>query len=424
MVAAPLTTSAPVAAPVHPWVAALLGALPAPAGLRPETTLAARAALAAVGLPSRRQEDWRFTDTAPIAAVAPQLLAPEALPELPPVAEGHLRVVLDGRPETLAAIAWPAGIEPLSPEETQGALGRCLDPEGKAPDWPVLLQGACDAPVLALRVRGAVSEVLELVSEAGAGPGVLPVRVLLLLEPEARLELLQVHRSSGANLTSALLEAELAAGAELRHGVVANGGSESVLLARLAIRQQPGSRLALATVSRGWGLVRLEPRVVQSEGAAETRLRALQVVDEQQIADTHSRVRFEGPEGRLEQLHKVVADGQGRSVFNGAVVVPRLAQRTDASQLSRSLLLSDRARVDTKPELEIVADDVRCAHGATVSSLQEDELFYLRSRGIAAAEAARLLLRGYCQEILGDFPEGAALWQAPSFSGGPEETTR
>jgi Fe-S cluster assembly protein SufD len=405
-------------------VSALLGALPAPAGLRPETTLAARAALTAAGLPSSRQEDWRFTDTAPIAAVAPQLLAPEALPALPPVAEGHHRVVLDGRAETLAAITWPAGIERLSAEETQGALGRCLDPEGKAPDWPVLLQGACDAPVLALRVRGAVSEVLELVSEAGAGPGVLPVRVLLLLEPEARLELLQVHRSSGANLTSVLLEAELGAGAELRHGVVANGGSESVLLARLAIRQQPGSRFALATVSRGWGLVRLEPRVVQSEGAAETRLRALQVVDEQQIADTHSRVRFEGPEGRLEQLHKVVADGQGRSVFNGAVVVPRLAQRTDASQLSRTLLLSDRARVDTKPELEIVADDVRCAHGATVSSLQEDELFYLRSRGIGAAEAARLLLRGYCQEILGDFPPGAVLWQAPSFSGGPEETTR
>ena len=338
MVAAPLTTSAPVAAPVHPWVSALLGALPAPAGFRPETTLAARAALAAAGLPSRRQEDWRFTETAPIAAVAPQLLAPEALPALPPVAEGHHRVVLDGKPENLATIAWPAGIEVLSAEETRDALGCCLDPEGKAPDWPVLLQGACDAPVLALRVRGAVSEVLELVSEAGAGPGVLPVRVLLLLEPEARLELLQVHRSSGANLTSVLVEAELGAGAELRHGVVANGGSESVLLARLAIRQQPGSRFALATVSRGWGLVRLEPRVVQSEGAAETRLRALQVVDEHQIADTHSRVRFEGPEGRLEQLHKVVADGQGRSVFNGAVVVPRLAQRTDASQLSTELI--------------------------------------------------------------------------------------
>ena len=121
-------------------------------------------------------------------------------------------------------------------------------------------------------------------------------------------------------------------------------------------------------------------------------------MDGRQIADTHSQVRFAGPDGTLDQLHKAVADGHGRSVFNGAVQVPRAAQRTDAAQLSRNLLLSDRARIDTKPELEIVADDVNCAHGATVSRLQQDELFYLQSRGIAADQAARpaaaRLLRG------------------------------
>jgi hypothetical protein len=109
-------------------VSALLGALPAPAGLRPETTLASRAALAAAGLPSRRQEDWRFTDTAPIAAVAPQLLAPEAQPALPPVAEGHHRVVLDGRAETLAAVAWSSWSSrargPQDPEDTVEAYAR------------------------------------------------------------------------------------------------------------------------------------------------------------------------------------------------------------------------------------------------------------------------------------------------------------
>ncbi|MCS5694348.1 SufD family Fe-S cluster assembly protein [Cyanobium sp. FGCU-6] len=421
MVAAPLTTAAAVAAPVHPWVGALLAGLPDPAGLRPESVLAAQAALAAAGLPSRRQEDWRFTDTTPITAVDPRLLEPGAPAPLPPVAEGHQRVVLDGRAESLEGIAWPEGIEPLGDEEAQAVLGRCLGTAAaKESDWPVLVNSAMSPAVLGLRVRGAVAPVLELVSDAGEAQGVLPLRVVLLLEPEARLELLQVHLSGGANLTSVVVGAELTSGAELRHGVVATGAAGSVLLARLAIRQAPGSRWSLATVSRGWGLVRLEPRVVQSEGEAETRLRSLQLVDGQQIADTHSRVRFDGPGGQLEQLHKVVADGQGRSVFNGAVVVPRAAQRTDASQLSRSLLLSDRARVDTKPELEIVADDVRCAHGATVSRLQEDELFYLRSRGIGAAEAARLLLRGYCQEILGELPAAAAIWQAPSFSAGPE----
>ncbi|HYP03112.1 MAG TPA: SufD family Fe-S cluster assembly protein, partial [Cyanobium sp.] len=161
----------------------------------------------------------------------------------------------------------------------------------------------------------------------------------------------------------------------------------------------------------GWGLARLEPRIVQSEGRANSRVRGLQVVHGHQVADTHSQMLFNGPEGELDQLHKAVADDAGHSVFNGAVRVPRQAQRTAAAQLSRSLLLSPRARIDTKPELEIVADDVKCAHGATVSRLQLDELFYLQSRGIAADQASRLLLRGFCEEVLRELPAAAALWQ-------------
>jgi len=184
-----------------------------------------------------------------------------------------------------------------------------------------------------------------------------------------------------------------------------------VLLADLAIEQDPGSHYAFTSAVAGWALSRLEPRVLQSGGGATTRLRSLQRVDGRQIADQHSQVRFEGPEGELDQLHKVIADGAGRSVFNGAVAVPRAAQRTNAVQLSRSLLLSDRARIDTKPQLEIVADDVKCAHGATVSRLQSEELFYLQSRGIAAATASRLLLRGFCGEVLRELPAAAAIWQ-------------
>jgi Fe-S cluster assembly protein SufD len=106
-----------------------------------------------------------------------------------------------------------------------------------------------------------------------------------------------------------------------------------------------------------------------------------------------------------------LAAGRSHTIFNGAINVPRKAQRTNAAQLSRNLLLSDRARVDTKPELEIVADDVRCAHGATVSQLQEDELFYLRSRGIGASDAAALLLRGACQEVVDLLPTHASAWR-------------
>ena len=418
MVAAPLSSLASVATPVHPWIAALLDALPVADG---PATGAARDALAACGLPSRRQESWRFTDPAAIAAVAPGPLQSGSAPDHPPLSQRHFRLRLDALPQDLSSLHWPEGIDPLSAAEVASWLASRPPSEDATPeDWPALLNAACGPALPALRVRGAVPGVLELISEAGEASGVLPLRVLLLLDPDARLELLQVHRAAGSSLTSVQVAVELAAGAELRHGLVASGGADSVLLAGLTVHQQAGSRFSLTSLSQGWGLVRLEPQVVQVAGAAETRLRGLQLVDERQLADTHSRVRFDGPDGHLDQLHKVVADGRGRSVFNGAVCVPRQAQRTDASQLSRSLLLSDSARVDTKPELEIVADDVRCAHGATVSRLQDDELFYLRSRGIAAAEAARLLLRGYCQEILDDLPAAGGGWPVPSVIPAPE----
>ena len=127
---------------------------------------------------------------------------------------------------------------------------------------------------------------------------------------------------------------------------------------------------------------------MQVDGQAETVLKGLAVTGAEQQLATHTAVRFDGPE-ELDQLQKCRAGGQSHAIFNGAISVPRDAQRTNAAQLSRNLLLSDRARVDTKPELEIVADDVRCAHGATVSQLQDDELFYLQSRGIAAAMQRR-----------------------------------
>ena len=126
---------------------------------------------------------------------------------------------------------------------------------------------------------------------------------------------------------------------------------------------------------------------------------------------TNSKIRFEGPEGGLDQIQKGIAAGSSHSIFNGAVEVPQIAQRTNAVQLSRNLLVSNNARIDTKPELEIIADDVRCAHGATISQLQENELFYLRSRGIDASSATYLILKGYCKEILNYLPLNANRWK-------------
>lgn len=184
---------------------------------------------------------------------------------------------------------------------------------------------------------------------------------------------------SAASLTSLILELHLGRKAAVNHGLLAFGEAPASLLAHLAVEQEPQSRYQFTSASRGWALSRLEPRISQVSGAAHTQLAGLQLAEQHQVADTHAWVRFEGPDGSLEQLHKAIADDHGRSIFNGAVRVPRAAQRTNAAQLSRNLLLSNLARIDTKPELEIVADDVRCAHGATVSRLQLDELFICRA---------------------------------------------
>lgn len=395
------------------WNDRLLGALPVPTGPMAPVQERGRTGLSGLPLPARRQEAWRFTALDRLIGLDPAALVqgiPAPAPA-PPAAPGSLRLWLDGRGDPLAGQTLPPGVQQLSEAELHGLLGQTLEASGCRNDWPVLLNKAAASQVLALRVRGAVEPVLELVSDAGAGAALLPLRLLLVLDAGASLSLLQVHRSSGANLTSVVVEGHLGEGARLQHGLLAVGDPCATLFSHLVFRQEPGSDLRLTTATAGWGLQRLEPRIEQCHGSASTVLRGLQLVRGEQLADTHSLVSFAGPEGRLDQLHKVVADGAGRSVFNGAVRVPRAAQRTDAAQLSRSLLLSDRARVDTKPELEIVADDVRCAHGATISRLQDDELFYLQSRGIAADQAARLLLRGYCQEILRELPAAADPWQ-------------
>jgi Fe-S cluster assembly protein SufD len=428
---APLSMPTAVAA-ASSWGSELLLALESGASPQPALAAArqrAARALADRPLPSRRQEAWRFTDIAPLLAITPAQLPPATTvpATLPPATAGVVRLVLDGHGDPLAGVSLPVGIEAIPAADLEALLQETATDRGErgangAPNhsaagagseapWSGLLAAATAGQILALRVRGVVEPTLELVSDAASAEGVLPLRLLLILEPQARLELLQVHRASAASLTTVLLEARLGAGARLSHGLIAQGGGAAVLLADLAVEQDPDSHYAFTSAVAGWALSRLEPRVLQSGGGATTRLRSLQRVDGRQIADQHSQVRFEGPEGELDQLHKVIADGAGRSVFNGAVAVPRAAQRTDAVQLSRSLLLSDRARIDTKPQLEIVADDVKCAHGATVSRLQSEELFYLQSRGIAAANASRLLLRGYCGEVLRELPAAAAIWQ-------------
>ena len=185
---------------------------------------------------------------------------------------------------------------------------------------------------------------------------------------------------------------------------------ESSSICTLAVQQSKKSKYSLHSIFHAWDYARFEPRIIQSEGEASTIIKGLQVTKSKEQIATHSLIRFDGPNGKLDQLQKAVASEYSHCIFNGSIEVPQKAQKTEAAQLSRNLLLSKRARIDTKPELEIVADDVRCTHGATVSQLQDEELFYLLSRGIDNEHANSLLLKGYYDEVISHFPKSARKW--------------
>jgi Fe-S cluster assembly protein SufD len=130
----------------------------------------------------------------------------------------------------------------------------------------------------------------------------------------------------------------------------------------------------------------------------------LTLLDGDRLGDTHSLLSLSKPYGTSDQVNKTIVSDRAHAVFNGRVWVPQAAQQTDAAQLSRNLLLSPKARIDTKPQLEIVADNVKCSHGATVSQLEDDEVFYLQSRGIPADDARKLLTYAFAIEAIDQVP--------------------
>ena len=155
---------------------------------------------------------------------------------------------------------------------------------------------------------------------------------------------------------------------------------------------------------------RIEQNILQLQGQAETKIVGLQISDHKQQLATHSIVKFNGPNGSLNQVQKAIAKDHSHSIFSGAIDVPQIAQKTNAAQLSKNLQLSSKARINTSPQLHIVADDVQCKHGATICQLDEEEVFYLQSRGIRYEEANRMLTDGFCKDILNDMPTEAKRW--------------
>jgi Fe-S cluster assembly protein SufD len=204
--------------------------------------------------------------------------------------------------------------------------------------------------------------------------------------------------------SNAVTEIFVEQNAGVSHTRVQREGKAAFHIGKSAIAQARDSRYTCNAISLGAKLSRHNLEVLQTGEQTETTLNGLTVIAGEQLADTHSLIAYTKPYGTSNQLHKCIVADKGHAVFNGKVFVPQAAQLTNAGQLNRNLLLSPKARVDTKPQLEITADNVKCSHGATVGQLEADEVFYLQSRGLNQADARKLLIDAFAAEILNQLP--------------------
>jgi Fe-S cluster assembly protein SufD len=389
-----------------------------PAWLR-ERRAAAFARFVEAGLPTPRDETWRHTPLAPLTRGRFEPADPELRPEpdvlslLPPSDPRGLRLVLvNGRlsPELSRLDASQPGVSALSlrdalascPESLEPWLGRVATGATRAfAELNTALAG--DAAVL-LIAPGAVLEAPVRVEHVGAGPSGTAAysRTLVVAGRGSESRIVEVFASgaSRASLTNAVTEVVLEDGASVDRCKLQQEGKAALHVATLAVRLGRDARFYDHSLMLGAALSRDDIDVRFEGEGGECVLNGLFVVDGRRVADTHSRIDHARPRCSSRQLYKGILDEQARGVFNGLVIVRPGAQKTDAWQMNRNLLLSSEALVHSTPQLEILADDVKCKHGSTTGQLDPAALFYLRSRGIGEAAARGLLTWAFASELL------------------------
>lgn len=369
----------------------------------PAPRLAAAEALRRTGLPTRRNEAWHYTSLRPIEEAAfsepltPLIDAGALLARVPLL--GARLVFIDGRFRADLSDTPTAGrFEPFA---QHGAFG--------------LLAQQAREPLAALNTMlaedGAVLEVpdetdggtIMLVSLASGTPGratAFHPRHIIRLGRQARLNLVEFALGTGTYLHNPVSEITLADGAVLSHVRLQDEAATAYHLATLYAALAAGATYDSFTLTLGARLARTELHVTLEGADAIAHLNAAQLLGGVQHADVTSVVRHVAPHGTSRQTVKNVLTGRSRGVFQGRIEVARAAQKTDGYQMNQALLLSPDAEMDSKPELEIFADDVKCSHGATVGELDAEQLFYLRSRGIPAADARAILVRAFLAEAI------------------------
>ena len=375
------------------------------------------------GLPTTRDEEWKYTSLAPLAAMPLDLAADgageaptdEALaPFLIGPASWNRLVFVDGR-----YVAKLSTVRSLPAGGHVGSLAEALITDAEvvrpylaaASEEPGDAFGALNAAFWAdgafvqVPAGASVEEPIQLLFLATGreAPRAEHPRSLIVLERGSRLALVESYIALGASayLTNAVTEVVLGPGTDLDHHRIVVEGREAVHVGQTRVREERDSRVASCTVAFGGRLVRNEVRAVLAADGAECRLSGLFVVGGEQHVDIHTVIDHVAPRAISRQLYKGVLDGTARGVFSGRVVVRPDANGTDAHQINKNLLLSDGVEVDSMPQLEIFADDVKCSHGAADGQLAADAIFYLKSRGLEEAAARTLLTHGFANEVLG-----------------------
>jgi Fe-S cluster assembly protein SufD len=376
---------------------------------------------AALGFPTLRQEEWRFTNVAPIArgtfvrpsneveAVDPGRLTPYDF------AAAARLVFVDGRfSQRLSQLGeLPAGTVVSSLSEVLARTPDLVLPwlgqiarVGEKPDNPFvalntgfLHDGAC-----VLVPRGAVIEqpihLLFLSSDNGGQPTFSFPRNLIVAGENSQVTVVESYVGEGTYFCCPVTEMVAGPASVIDHYKLQRESRDAFHVATFQIQGEKSSTPSSHSISIGGGLVRNDVNAVLAGEGIDCILNGLYLAEGRQLVDHHMRVEHAQPHCASHELYKGILDGKARAVFNGLIHVHKGAQKTDAKQSNRNLLLSSEAIANSNPQLEIFADDVRCTHGSTVGQLDDDAIFYLRSRGIGAEAARSLLTYAFASDIV------------------------
>lgn len=367
------------------------------------------------GIPTNRQEEFRFLPLAGVASRAFSLAtASTAGHESTPTRAKCVASIgfFNGHP-TGSASQLPTGlrIERLSdvlkaaPDALEPYFGSLASPiHGFA---AIGLSSFKDAWVVRVAAGSSIELPLDVVVQQwGTGQWSVP-RLLMILEAGSQLTLVERHlpsKDGGPELTTGVFEFFLEASARLQHVRLCSRGPQETELTTTAVRVATDAHYHSWTATNRGMLTRFDTHVNLVGPGARADLDGLYIASGSDIVDHHTRVIHECENTTVQESYKGIVDDQAQAVFDGQIVVRPGAMGTNAQQFNRNLLMSDRAIVHTKPQLEIDADDVVCSHGATVGKLDEQQLFYLQSRGISGEQAKRMLTTAFAAELIDRCP--------------------